>query len=428
MEIKEIKSIEDLATHLEDIKTGLETKAKADAKAEVTEQLKAVTDELAELKKLKPGTTAEELKAVKDAFEVKYKALEMYIDQMQIKVKSISNNTGKIITPSFASAFSESMTEQTDNFLKMSKEKKGKVDFQLKAVTDMSFGTNFPTAGASVTFVRPGIIELPKRKLHIRELLPGGGMGQMSSFDFVKEIAGDGQIGTVQEAAQKPQIDLNLQEVSLKAQWIAGFLRISRNMLDDVIGMTTFLQSRLPELLLRQEDAQILFGNGTGSNLSGILNTGNYTAATTAATVLVEQLVDSIAQLEEYDREANGILMGVHDFYNIYKTKSTAGVYSLPGNNMPGNAIGQFVTAENGNLWIAGVPVYRSTAMISGTAIVGDWNMGANFITREPARLEFFYEDGTNVQTNQVTVRIEERVVLAIYCNNYFIKVTTPGS
>ena len=51
----------------------------------------------------------------------------------------------------------------------------------------------------------------------------------------------------------------------------------------------------------------------------------------------------------------------------------------------------------------------------------GDWTIGANLITREPARVEFFYEDGTNVQTNQVTVRIEERVALPVYGNDYFI-------
>jgi hypothetical protein len=45
----------------------------------------------------------------------------------------------------------------------------------------------------------------------------------------------------------------------------------------------------------------------------------------------------------------------------------------------------------------------------------------ANFITREPARVEFFYEDSTNVRSNQVTVRIEERVALPVYGNHYFV-------
>ena len=47
--------------------------------------------------------------------------------------------------------------------------------------------------------------------------------------------------------------------------------------------------------------------------------------------------------------------------------------------------------------------------------------MGANLVTREPARVEFFFEDGTNAQSNQVTVRIEERIALPIYGSDYFI-------
>ncbi|MTW37867.1 phage major capsid protein, partial [Streptococcus pneumoniae] len=118
------------------------------------------------------------------------------------------------------------------------------------------------------------------------------------TFDYVKEIAGEGAPATAAEGATKSQFDLDLQEVSVKAEWIAGFIKISRNMLDDVEGMTTFLGSRLPELLLRTEDAQILNGNGTSPNLSGITNTGNFTAFGGAATIDIEQLVQAISQLE----------------------------------------------------------------------------------------------------------------------------------
>ena len=65
--------------------------------------------------------------------------------------------------------------------------------------------------------------------------------------------------------------------------------------------------------------------------------------------------------------------------------------------------------------------MFRSTAVTVDKYIVGDWVMGANLLTREAPRVEFFYEDGTNVTTNKVTVRVEERVALPIYGSNYFI-------
>ena len=184
-------------------------------------------------------------------------------------------------------------------------------------------------------------------------------------------------------------------------------------MLDDVTGMTTFLGSRLPELLLRAEDSQILSGTGTSPQIKGIMTSGNFTAFSGAATIDIEQLVQAISQLEALDREANGILLNPADYYNIMLTKASgSGEYDLPTS---------IVRIENGQLFVAGVPVFKSTAMTVDKFLVGDWRMGANLIFREPAKVQFFYEDGTNAQQNKVTVRVEERVALPIYGNDYFI-------
>ena len=91
---------------------------------------------------------------------------------------------------------------------------------------------------------------------------------------------------------------------------------------------------------------------------------------------------------------------------------TTGGEFTLPD---------PMVTITNGQVFLAGVPVFKSTAIAANNFIVGDWVMGANLITREPVRVEFFYEDSTNVRQNNVTVRVEERVALPIYGNNYFI-------
>ncbi len=384
-------------------------------------QIKTAVDNVAEIKRtvdaLKTDNAA--LKSVIDNYEAKLSTVasegqlaelkanfQSQIDEVATKAK---NSTPKQ-PESFKGELAAKMVEHTDKFATM---KKGSsFEFELKTVGDMTFANNFSTADASVAFVRPGIIELPKRKLHIRELLTAGAMGNKSTFDYVKEIAGEGTIAPAAEGATKAQIDLDLQEESVKAEWIAGFLKISRNMLDDVAGMTTFLGSRLPELLLRTEDTQILSGTGTSPQIKGLMTSGNFTAASVAATIDVEQLVQAISQLEVLDREANGILLNPADYYNIMLTKASgSGEYDFPS----------LVKIENGQMFIGGVPVYKSTAMTVDKFLVGDWRMGANLIFREPAKVQFFYEDGTNVQQNKVTVRVEERIALPVYGNDYFI-------
>lgn len=401
---QEVKDI--IVKELEASKEVILKSAADAASASAKSMVDLLEKRVAEIKGLPADVTGEQLTKMKSDVEALIKDwadMEKLVKEGRF---TQNNNEGKNFTEAFTTAVKE-------NAEALSGLKKGQtVKLDLK---DMTFGNAFTTAGASVTYVKPGIIELPKRKLHIRELLQGGGMGAKSTFDFVKEITGTGAIANAAEGAQKAQFGLKLQETSVRAEWIAGFLKISRNMLDDVEGMTTFLQSRLPELLLRAEDSQVLNGSGVQPNLLGIQSAGNYTAysSATAAVNRAEMLVYAISQLESLDREANGVLIHPADWYTLWLYKgSTSGEYTLPVN---------LIERIGGQLFVAGVPVFKSTAQDQSLFLVGDWTMGANLITREPARVEFFYEDGTNVQTNQVTVRIEERVALPVYGNDYFI-------
>lgn len=411
----EIKEPEDVEKKFALLKSLYELQGAEEVK-NFEEKMEAVEAAIKEAEEAKD----EEIKAIAEKLEITIKAF----DQLQVRMGNDRNIT-KMTQPetkSFNSMLAEGIAEVKDGFQDLANKKVSSINFQMKAVADMDFATNFSTARTTVAYNKPGIIELPKRKVHIRQLLTTGGMGAKSTFNYVKEVTGD-YLGSpsgsgpasVAEATLKPQFDLKLVEAAVPAEWIAGWLRISRNMLDDVEGMTTFLQSRLPELLLRAEDQQLLSGTGTTPQISGITDSGNYTAPTGSATIDVEQLVQAIAQLEGYDREANGILLNPADWYNIWLTKSTgsvAGLYNLPQ---------ELIARVGDQMYIAGVPVFRSTAIAVDKFIVGDWAMGANLIIREAPRVEFFREDGVNVRENMITVRVEERIAFPIYGDNYFI-------
>lgn len=401
-EEKDIKTL--IVEQLEETKKAILKTAEENAQSEAKKMLDLAEKKIAEVKGLPEDVSPESVsKLAKD-----FKTMVDDWAEMEKLVKSGRFTQNGQEGKTFKEALPIALKENEDKIRNL---KKGEgVTVELK---DMTFGNAFTSAGASVTYVKPGIIELPKRKLHIRELMQGGGMGAKSTFDFVKEITGTGNIAPAAEGTQKEQIGLKLQETSVRAEWIAGFLKMSYNMLDDIEGMNTFLQSRLPERLLRIEDDQILNGNGVQPNLLGLQSVGNYTAAAAAAVNRAETLITAIAQLENLDRDANGILLSISDWYTFWLYKgSTSGEYTLPRD---------LVRMENGQMYIGGVPVFRSTAQAFSDFLVGDWVMGANLITREPARVEFFREDGTNVQTNQITVRIEERVALPVYGNDYFI-------
>jgi HK97 family phage major capsid protein len=229
---------------------------------------------------------------------------------------------------------------------------------------------------------------------------------------------GEGAIAPVAEGALKSQFDLDLVEATVQVETIAGWMRVTRKAMNNIPGFASYLSARLPEKFQNVLDSQILYGDGTTPDIKGILTSGNFVASnSTLDTPLIEKLITDIGVLEDsYERNATGIVLRPIDYYNFFKNKSTgSGEYDLP----------MGVTFVGNQMFLFGIPVYASTAITSPDYIVGDWAMGAQLLTQEGMRIEFFEQDGTNVRENKVTVRIEGNYALPVYGPDYFIKGTT---
>lgn len=337
-------------------------------------------------------------------------------NELQAKMAKGGNTPAQ--KKSFEQVFGDAIMENQDNILKMARGERGaskRFDFNLdlKAVGDVSTAN---VTGGTVwgSIYRNGIIEDPKRKVHMRQVLQGGSIGAGTDYYFMKQNGnGEGSPAFVAEGATKPQFDEDLVESSVKIETLAGWERVTRKAMMNIPGFISFLQSRMIEKLYKAEDAGILYGNGTSPNIKGILTAGNFTASTSASTTLVEKIIDDLALLEDtYERSANFILLRPKDYFSFFKNvASGSGEYNLPFN----------VQIVGGQLYISGVPVRSTTALTQGDYIVGDL-AGANFLTQEGMRIEFFEQDGDNVKNNKVTIRIEETVALPVYGSNYFIK------
>lgn len=405
---------EELKRQLAELKTQLNAAATAEAKAQIEAKMTELKEQLDQLKtipdlKKELDEAKSNIQVMKDAADKNQKALDDLIAAKNDKKTQPE-------TKSFNALLADVITDNAEEIKTVLKERKAgvKAAFDMKAAGDMSFSANASTLDVSISTLRPGIITLPERKLHIRELLPAGSMSN-STYTFLREkTTGEGNPATVAEGNWKEQLDIDLEEIDSPTQYIAGYLVASAKMMDDIPAFISFLQMRLREKLLRAEDVQLLSGDGVSPNLGGITKSGNFTAPTTAATIDIEQIIMAISQLEMLDREANGVLVSPQDYYRMMTYKaSSSGEYTAP--------LFGLATTVNGQLYIAGVPVFKSTAIATDKFIVGDWRNGAALITREAPRVEIFYEDGYNVRRNQVTVRVEERIAFPIFGSDYFI-------
>ena len=302
---------------------------------------------------------------------------------------------GRVKSEQAIPALLKQIEKNADNIAKLGRGEAKRSGFILdtKAVGNMTEAVNL--TGDIPRQYAPQVYALPNRKVHVRSLLPVGTISQ-GLFTFPQETGGEGAPANQTQGSAKAQVDFDISMVNAPAQVIAGYVKISRQMLDDVPAMTSFLQSRLLEKYLVAEDSQLLFGSGSGVNLQGI--TGVASAATGAATVDVEQLVQAIAQVENSNYSATGILINPLDWANIVNTKNTNAAYSLPGST---------VVTTNGQLSIAGIPVYTSTAIAADKFLVGDWSMGAQIMQNQGISVQFSEMDSDNFQKNLITARIE---------------------
>lgn len=353
---------------------------------------------------------ASALESVKSELEATKAQISVVKDEIEkLEAKQNRSKMNQVEVKGFNATLADAIEQNGDSLAKLSRGEQKRSSFILdtKAVGTMTEAVNL--TGDITRQYANQVYALPSRKVHMRSLLPIGTINQ-GLFTFPYESGGEGDPAAQVQGSSKAQVDFDITMKDAAAQYIAGYVRISRQMLDDIPAMTSFLQSRLLEKYLIAEDAQLLSGNGTAPNLQGI--TGVATAATGAATVDVEQLVQAIAQLESTNYSATGIMVNPLDWAAIMNTKNTNAAYSLPAST---------VVTTDGSVSIAGIPLYKSTAIAVDKFLVGDWSMGAQIMQNQGISVQFSEMDGDNFTKNLITVRVEARIAFPIYYAGAFV-------
>lgn len=353
------------------------------------------------------------IKDERDQYKVEVEAKLAEINRFKAAAKENEKN-GLFFDQALNNALSEEKTIKELEQLKT--DKNAKVTLVLKDVGTMGISSIADISMANAQ-LRPGIITLPNRRIHMRNIMNTGRM-TTSDFHYLREVGGEGDVGTwTENSGKKPALDLDYIEKTAPSQYIAGVLDISRKSLDDIAALRGTLAPRLLEKFLIKEDQQILSGSGTGSQLEGILQVAE--AYDGSKTRLVEKVIDAIGQLEENEFYADGIIMRPRDWAAIAMTVSTQNEFTLPGLGI--------ITMQNGTLYLNGVPIYKMNGMPINNRqfLVGDWVMGAQLLIREDPTVEVSYENKDNFEKNIVTFRVEGRDALPIYFDDAFVKGST---
>jgi HK97 family phage major capsid protein len=285
--------------------------------------------------------------------------------------------------------------------------------FQVKA--DMTVGADF--TGEVIPADRVAGYKFdPTRPVHIRQLIPQGSTSS-DVIRFVKESGYSNGAATAAEGATLAQSDFDMTASDSNVRKIGTYFRISEEMLADTPQLTSYISARAPEKLLNVEDTQILSGNGTAPNLSGIItdaadfdtSSGGQFYQSVESANEFDVLVASLNQLALSNYQASYILLHPTDFHKILLLKDSQNNYLKD----------QVYSGLQPNFM--GVPVIINNAISAGSFLCGNFNVGSQLWIRDNVNVEFFREDGTNVRDGFVTVRVSERIALTNYLPNAFV-------
>lgn len=277
-----------------------------------------------------------------------------------------------------------------------------------------SLGSDTASAGALIQPMQvPGIVAPGLRRLVIRDLLSQGRVSS-NSLEYVREKLFTNSAAPVKEKAQKPESDLTFSKETANVKTIAHWIQASRQVMDDAPMLQSYVNNRLLYGLALKEEEQLLNGDGTGDNLSGINNVA--TAYDTTLNVTGDTKADMIAhaiyQVTESEFSASGIILNPRDWHNIALLKDNEGRYIFGGP--------QAFTSNI--MW--GLPVVPTRAQAQGTFTVGGFDLASQVWDRMDATVEVSREDRDNFVKNMLTILCEERLALAHYRPQALIKGT----
>jgi HK97 family phage major capsid protein len=364
--------------------------------------LKKAMDAIEEAKKIS-------LKQVEDAKT----QLQKDYDDFAIAQKEAQKQTARPVL--FKDAVKKGVESQIEQ-IKANVNSKAPVIVDLKSMGFENF-TNYDTF---VQDIRNTVIPTMEEAFHVRNILSAGTTtGSTLYYPKATGKTGTGPAGwdydktTVANTVVKPAFAMNFERVTAPVEWIAGILTLPIEMLEDLSWLTSYLATYAPIELLKEEDDQILNGDGTGNTLNGLINTAS--AYSGSYTIGIERIIDAAyGQLGELNFDMpTDVLLNPRDIVAIMLNKaSTSGEY-----NLPEGAIG----IVGGRLQIGGLRVNKTNKIDQGDFLVGDFVRGAALVTRSAMQLRFFDQNKDNVEKNMMTIRIEERVALPKFYEEAFV-------
>jgi HK97 family phage major capsid protein len=233
-------------------------------------------------------------------------------------------------------------------------------------------------------------------------------------LEYYEETTFTNAAAETAENTAKPEAALDWTLRSETASKIAVWIPATTEALADISWLESTIRDRLVFMIRRREDAQLLNGDGTSPNISGITDRSGIQTQAKGA----DPTPDAILKAANLIRvnsfyEPDGVVIDPLDMQDIRLLRTADGIYIFGSPSDPYTAM---------RLW--GMEVRETTAQTDNTAIVGAFGTAAQVFRRTGITVTASTEHASYFIENKVAILAEERLALAVYRPNAFCTVT----
>lgn len=244
--------------------------------------------------------------------------------------------------------------------------------------------------------------------------------GDANTVEYPVYGALEGGAGTVGEGGAKPQTHLPAPTWEMDSlREVAVWWKVTDNMADDLSYILGEIDNHARYNLQLLEETQLLSGDGTGTNIKGLLARDIQS---------IEQGTDSDPDRLFHARtmiatatgfRADALVINTADYEALRLSKDTNGQYYGGGYFQGAYGTGAIMTDPP--LW--GLKTVVTEAIAQGTAIVGAFKLGGNVFRKGGLRAESTNSHESDFTNDLITFRVRERLGLQVKHPKAFVKV-----
>ncbi len=270
---------------------------------------------------------------------------------------------------------------------------------------------------------RPGVLDILQREITLLDLIPRLGTNS-DTIQYIREDAFTNNAAFTAEATAttgttgtKPESVLQYSTQSTTVKTLAHWIPVTNRLLDDAPAIRGIIDTRLLTGLDLTLETQVITGDGTGENFSGLLTAGSGINVQAKGS---DNVIDAIFKGRTKVRvtghaRPNAVVLHPNDYETVRLlregTGGTAGAYLMGP------------PSETGPTTIFGMPVVESEALTENTGLVGDFRLGISLFDREQSAIRVGTINDQFVR-NMQTILAEGRWALVIWRPTAFTQVT----